>query len=362
MRHTAPVPPILHRAVLVALATGIALVLLAGCSSGDAGQADAETDAVADLDVAAGLRIELVATGFDRPTQLVAAGEGRFAVAQLAGGENDASGQVLLLDSVFAERSVIQQGLDKPTGIAVVGDRLFVQERNRLGVTSLGRGAPIETVVDDMPNNGRSQGSLTVTDDGALLFDTSGAKRGAERVEGSGILWRLAEPLDWRGTAPEAFAFGFKHAYAHTATTDGRVFSVEMSDGTFDGRRASDELVVIESGDDAGWPFCVDDNRPVTEFGGTAAACAPLPRSHALFGPGATPTAVVVAPWDAGMLLVALWIPGRIVAVPTEPGEEPHRGEVIVEGIESPQSLLVDGDRVLVVDHATGSIYALTAA
>jgi hypothetical protein len=133
-----------------------------------------------------------------------------------------------------------------------------------------------------------------------------------------------------------------------------------MTDGRFDGERASDELVMIQPGDDGGWPQCVDDNRPVDEFGGTADVCDASPRSHALFGPGATPTSFVIAPWDPDQFIVALWLPGRVVTVPRTASQTPHEPADFIGGVESPQHLLVDGDRVLLSDHETGRIFAIS--
>lgn len=326
-------------------------LLLAGCG-------DASPDVPAGITVADGLGLSVYAEGFDRPTQLTRTPAGDLLVTELAGGENDATGRLLLVDADdLDDRTVLQTGLDKPTGVAVAADLVWIMERERLAATTLAEGALVETVAGDLPSNGRSQGTLTLSPDGQLLFDTSGRKRGAERTAGSGILWSL-DPAD-DNAQPVQIAEGFKHAYAHTFTSDGQLWSVEMTDGNFDGERAGDELLAIEVGDDAGWPFCVDDNRPVAEFGGTAERCEAVPRSHALFGPGATPTDVVVAPWDPDTLLVALWISGTVVSVPVDPAGAPYAGEVVIDGIESPQALLVDGDQVLVVDHETGTVFAL---
>lgn len=316
----------------------------------------------AGVSVAAGHQLTIVTTGFDRPTQLAFTPAGDLILGALTGGENEASGSVILaLAPDFEDRTILQSGLDKPTGVAVIGTDLWIMQRDSLAVTTLGPDAELTIVAADLPNNGRSEGTLTVAPDGALLFDTAGRKRGAVRTEGSGTVFELPEPSAWQSMPPESIATGFKHAYAHTFTADGKLWAVEMTDGNFDGERASDELVQVSRGDDGGWPFCVDDNRVVAEFGGTPEICAESPSSHALFGPGSTPTSIVVAPWDPELLLVTLWITGTVVAVPTDPAGAPYVGQVIIDGIESPQSLLVDGDRVLVADHETGTVFALTA-
>ena len=155
-------------------------------------------------------------------------------------------------------------------------------------------------------------------------------------------------------------AAGFKNAYGHTVDGEGRLWATEVGDGTFDGEPAADELVAVMPGVDHGWPRCVGDRRPVAELGADPDRCAAGPASHALFEPGATPTSVAVAPWDDTTLLVALWRDRRLVAVPTaDPVAGPHRPVDVVTGDLQPQHLLVDGDRLLVVDFDGGRILAL---
>lgn len=138
-----------------------------------------------------------------------------------------------------------------------------------------------------------------------------------------------------------------------------------MSDGLYGGEPAPDELVPVEIGEDFGWPDCVGDGTPVAVYGATQELCAQKSRSHALFDPGATPTSVAIAPWDPDTLLVALWVEGRVVTVPRTGGpetadEEPLQGTTLLDGIEHPQHLLADDDRLLLSDHATGRILAIT--
>ena len=308
-----------------------------------------------------GFRVQVWASGFDGPTQMTWTEDGDLVIAELNGAENDATGRVLLVDrDNRSDRVVLQDGLNKPTGVAVTGNRLWIMEQRRLSVTTLEAGAPREVVADELPFNGRSEGTLTVLPDGTLLYNTSGSKRGAERTAGSGTLFAIADAATATGDAT-VVATGFKHAYAHLMDPEGQLWVVEMTDGTFDDQRASDELVAIAPGDDAGWPFCVDNNRPVDEFGGTADGCTAVPASHALFGPGATPTSLVIAPWDDSLFVVALWLPGEVVSVPRSPAAEPHEPLVFLDGIESPQHLLVDGETLLVSDHETGQILVVSA-
>ena len=77
---------------------------------------------------------------------------------------------------------------------------------------------------------------------------------------------------------------------------------------------------------------------------------------------GATPTSVVVAPWDDDTFVIALWVTGQVVTVPRTAAQTPHDPVLFIDGIESPQHLLVDGDELLVSDHDTGQILAVSMA
>ena len=176
----------------------------------------------------------------------------------------------------------------------------------------------------DLPSNGRSNGSLTVTTEGRLLYDTSGRQEGTRAADGSGVLWSLDPQAPASGDQP--VLTGMKHAYATAEDGRGGLLVTEIGDGTYDGERPPDEVVLIggpggpeSAGDDVpdgGWPRCVGDRVPVEENEGTAEWCERAVPSLALFEPGATPTSVAVAPWDAETAVVALWQAGEVVQLP----------------------------------------------
>lgn len=330
----------------IVLTVTLAITLLVGACG---------TPTVEGVSVPDGFSVSEVVTGLERPTQAIIGSDGSLFVAQLAGGERDGTGQVLRID--FDEPSdpvVVADGLLVPTGLAVVADELWIMEQRTLTRRPLA-GGEVEVVADELPFNGRSNGTLTVLGDGSILFDTSGSIRGGEVVAGSGRLWTVRAP-----ESPVEYASGLKHAYAHTVDADGVLWATEVGDGSYDGAPPADELVAVQPGLDHGWPRCVGDNRPVAEYGGSGPACRDVPGSHAVFEPGATPTSVVVAPWDPDTLLVALWNRGEVLAVPRSAASSPHTGEVFLSGIEHPQHLVVDGSRLLVVDHGGGRVLAVS--
>ncbi|MCB0968692.1 MAG: hypothetical protein KDB37_17805 [Ilumatobacter sp.] len=325
------------RLVVIAL-----VVLLAACGD-DAAGGSAE------------LSVTVVADGFVGPTQIAHDGRGGYVIAELNGGEGDGTGRVLHLETIEAEPTVLVDGLLTPTGVSVDGELLWIMERRTLSVAPLDDPSDRRVVLDDLLFNGRSEGTISAVDGGGILFDTSGRRDGGALADGSGRLFFLASPDD----EPVEFAVGFKHAYAHAPIGDDRWLVTEISDGRLDGDVPPDEVVIVERGDDFGYPRCIGDRVPVVETGGTADDCDTGPASLALFAAQSTPTGVAVAPWDDGTALVALWVRGEIVAVPTDLADAPHEPTVVVDTIEHPQHLLVDGDRILVTDHASGRILAL---
>lgn len=308
--------------------------------------------------VRSGFTVAEVVDGLRGPTQFDVLPDGRLLVAQLNGSENESAGQIVVVDPQAAgtEPEVWFSDLDKPTGVAVVDGEVWVMERRRLLRGSIG-GGELATVFDDLPYNGRSEGTLTATADGRMLYNTSGRKSGGVVQTGSGELLAV-NPLTLE---VETLARGFKHAYARVFASDGTLWQTEMTDGTFDGAAAPDGLMIVRAGDDFGWPRCVGDRRPVAEFGGTEMLCDVLPRPHALFAAGATPTSVAIAPWDDNVILVALWNEGRVVAVPADSTDQPVEPMFdLLTGIEHPQHLLAVGEVLYVGDFGGGRILQIS--
>ncbi|MET0143382.1 MAG: PQQ-dependent sugar dehydrogenase [Ilumatobacteraceae bacterium] len=331
---------------------------MAPIDSGRGGVAPVSGDVLPDgVRVPDGFTVTAVVDGLSQPTQLDVLDDGRFLVAELHGSENEGTGRVLLLDPARPDDApaVVVDGLLKPTGVVGLGPELWVMQQRSLSRGPL-TGGPLTVVLDDLPFNGRSEGSLSVDGEGRVMYETSGTLDGSVAAAGSATLWAV-DP----GGSPVPVATGLKNAYGRTLGADGTLWQTEIADGTYDGAPAPDELVRVEAGDDFGWPRCVGDRTPVAQYGGTADSCVGSPRSHALFEPGATPTSVAVAPWDDGVLLVALWNAGQVVAVPVD-GTEPVAPEPFLAGVDHPQDLVADGDRLLVVDFSGGRILAVTVA
>ena len=345
-RHHRFVPARLADVVFVA---GLLGALLVACTADEASVVPVPSEIVAD-----GFKVEVVVEGLDSPTQIATLPDGRLLVAQLNGGEGEANGQVLEVDLATGRQTVLFDGLDKPTGVALFSNQIWVMERQSLARGGLD-GGELVTVVSDLPSNGRSEGTLTPLGLDRLIYITSGDREGGSGAEGSGTIFTIDGD---NNTA--VLATGFKNAYGHTVADDGTIWVTEVSDGSYDGIQAKDEVLAVVPDQDHGWPWCVGDNRTVTDFGGDERACELVPRPQGVFEPGATPTSVAVAPWDPELLVVALWNRGAIVTVPIDAEVVSSEHEGLISGITHPQHLLADGDRLLVVDFDRGLILSFT--
>lgn len=311
-----------------------------------------------------GYRVEPYAAGLEGPTQMILGPDDRIWLAQLAGAESEGVGQVIALDRDDpAEREVLLEGLFKPTGIAILNDALWIasgRDLLRANLDAKGKpGSPV-TVLEELPFNGRSNGTLTVAPDGRLIYETSGRRSGNEAAEGSASLWSL-NPVD--PSESQLISTGLKNAYAHTFDGLGRLWATEVADDPVNGSPPPDELNLIVPGADYGWPACYGKQKPANNYGGTESACAETQPAVALFPARSTPTSVVISPWEEDVLLVALWGPTNPSVVRVH--FVIHEGSVTADDVSSfltslahPQSLLIlrDGS-LLVSDFESGNIY-----
>ncbi len=315
-----------------------------------------------------GYAADVAAEGLQAPTQMTRGPQGRLWVAQMAGDENAGTGQVTVIDLESGERSIVVEGLLKPTGIALLDGYLWIATKRDLLRASLdpldeeGVVGPVEAVLNDLPFDGRSNGTLTVTPERMLIFETSGARFGGEPTAGSATLWRLdpAKPDE-----PEALASGLKSAYGHAFDAAGRLWVTEIGADLVNGAAPPDELNWVAEGADFGWPQCFAAQQPALNYGGTQVRCLGTRSPVALFAPHAAPTSVVASPWEPDALLVALRGEGEIVRVRVAYAGDNAEGEVetFVSGLIRPQHLLAwDEDSLLVSDQATGRIYRIYPA
>ncbi|MCB9008351.1 MAG: PQQ-dependent sugar dehydrogenase [Ardenticatenaceae bacterium] len=353
--------------IFACFAVGFLILLLIACNS------EAETAALPTamsenpLDLPEGFTVEVAVTGLSRPTQFVWGPDGRLWVAQLFAGESDEAGQLVAVDLDTGAQEVLLEGLNKPTGIAVLDGALWIAVADQLLRARLDDNLKPQTpevILSDMPNNGRSNGTLTVSPEGQLIYETSGRRSGNQASSGSGVLWQLnpEQPEN-----PTMLATGLKNAYAHVFAANGRLWITEIGDGAVTGAdfegQPPEELNLIVAGANYGWPQCFANQEPALNREGTAEICAQTETPVTLFPPQATPTSLVVAPWDSSILLVALWLRGEVTAVKLEEmadGRFTATNTPFITGITNPQHLLPTPDGALLVsDYRSGTIYRI---
>ena len=322
-------------------ATVVAAALLAtlGCSDTDeptGGDADRPEDPT------------VVVDGLEGPTQNTDGPDGRLLVAQLNGPEGEPVGQVLEVDVDSGERRVLLEGLETPTGVLWLDGRLWVMERRSLSSAEWdgdGDPGPKQVVLDDLPFNGRSEGTLTALPDGRILYETSGSLNPRGVLEGSGVLWAM----DPSTGESQPVATGLKNAYAHAVRADGSVLVTEIGDNISD--PPPDELHLFDgAGDgaapDGGWPDC-----PPPE------ACPGVSGPVATFPEGDTPTGVAAV---GDRAVVALFVAGSLVEVELAgwaPGDGPVATTAVLEGLDGPHTVLSrDGDELWVSEHGAGRV------
>lgn len=332
-------PP--RRRRLVA-AVGLSILSLAGCTA----SSDTTTDppsAVAEPSV--------VVDGLSGPTQFTDGPGTWLLVAQLAGDEEAKTGQVLAVDPVTDKRVVLYDNLDKPTGVAWLNGFVWIMERRRL-VRGEWRGAgttpsPLTVMVDDLPFNGRSEGTLTVTPDNRILYETTGNIVDGAVVDGSGTLW-VFDPLT---KTSSKVATGLKNAYAQVFLPDGRLLTTEIGDN-IDAAPVEEVNVLPYSGPssrsvDAGWPTCPGEKE-----------CQGVVTPIATFDRNTTPTGIAI---DGTSAYVSLLVTGEIHRLPlTDAGTGRVKTTVIASGFEGPHTILARPDATLwISEHFADRIVAL---
>jgi glucose/arabinose dehydrogenase len=233
-------------------------------------------------------------------------GAQRLYVAQLNGGENDKTGQIIAIDQSGETREVILNNLNKPTGLAWFNDTLYVVAFRDVLMFTAREGALSgpKTLVKDVRFNGRSLGHITVgptpdpftgESEPRVYFHSSGGDPAA-----SGRIYSMRRD----GSDLRTVARGLKNAYAFTwALTDSTMFATEISEDF--GNPPVEEINVIQQNGDYGWPDCA-----------AGAACGNTPKPLATFSPNSTPTGIV---WWEDSLIVTLWGPN-----------DPHVAQVLL--------------------------------
>jgi glucose/arabinose dehydrogenase len=339
---------------VVSAAVAATLVLATGCTGRSTGTSTTSTAPSATaqaLDTAAvppesktGADSEVVVDGLNGPTQFVLLDDGRFLIAQLNGDEDEKSGQVIVVDPTSKTTTVLLSGLDKPTGVIRHQGAVWVMMKRGIvratwdGEKNVG---PIETVLKDLPYNGRSEGTLTVLGDERIAYETSGNNEGGDVIVDSGRLWAY----DTGTKQTTAIAVGLKNAYAHALLPDGRLAVTEIGDNIVDAPLEEINLVDLAVKQPSyGWPNCP-----------APTVCPQVVSPLATFPAKATPGGIALAQ-DGMALYVTLLTTGQLVEVPLDGGAQ----RVVAQDLVLPLHAVIDDEgRILVGEHGAGRIVAV---
>lgn len=300
-----------------------------------------------------GYQAEVVVTGLNGPTHFALGPDGALYLSLLNGPENAGQGQVVRVgaDGTLA---VVLENLRKPTGLSFAGGKLYLAAGNNLLVSAPnpdGRYAPPETLIANIPFNGRSIGQIFTGPDGRVYFQSTGNEGQPDR---SGQI-RAYDPADGK---QYVVARGLKNAYSMAwDTQSGLMYATEIAEPPRVGMAAPpEELNVIRQGGDYGWPLCYADQREHREIGGNRNICADTDPSLATFPPRSTPTGLA---FFDGRLIVALWngTPPRLLAV------DPKSGDVADYAAGFQRAIAVlrspDGESLYVLDMDGGALYRM---
>jgi glucose/arabinose dehydrogenase len=190
------------------------------------------------------------------------------------------SGQVTALpdrdrNGTADEAKPVVSGLNKPHGLALHRDWLFVAEETQLSRYHWNESnltASLDKVLFNLPQGGRhSTRSIAIDSNGRLLVSLGSTCDVCVEKHpwiGSVIV------SDVNGATPRVFATGLRNAVFIAFHPDtNQLWGTEMGRDFLGDELPPDEINIIAEGKNYGWPYCFGSRIPDASFGGTAARC-----------------------------------------------------------------------------------------
>ncbi|HEX8436113.1 PQQ-dependent sugar dehydrogenase [Archangium sp.] len=250
-----------------------------------------------------GVCVGVVADGFRFPRTVTSLADGSLIVVDM-GGWVPKRGSLWRLSPdpathTYVKRKVLER-LDRPHGAAVGPDGLlYIGELSRVfrfNPDAADPAATVETVIADLPTEGRHPLTALVFDkQGYLYVNRGSASDNCETTKAyrptNGRICPEAEGHSARGvirryalTGPNRtatrwsnYAVGLRNSMALAIHPDSGLFvqgensrdSISRKDRSLDDRTLPhEELNIITPWQDYGWPYCYDDNKASPEFKG----------------------------------------------------------------------------------------------
>ena len=324
------------------------LAALAALIAGLAPDAEPSARPAPAIDVPAGYRAEIFATGLRRPTALAWGPDGLLYATQ-------EGGEVVAVGRGSSRPRIVAGGFRTPLGLAFDDGRVFVSAqgtlwRMRLGDKRLLGRTPL---VSGLPFGRHQQDNVIVGADGRLYFG-SGSTCDVCRERDPRSATVLSVRQD--GTGLRVEARGLRNPYGLARGPGGIYVSVNNQDqlGTWE---PAESIVKLRRGANYGWPTCWPSWRERLLKG----ACRGVTKPVAYLEPHSA--AGGMAFWD-GRLYVAEWgqyfktqFGRKVVRVDVATG----RTRVFADGFLHPLAVVVDtrDDALLVADHGRGTIYRI---
>lgn len=225
-------------------------LLAAGCQA-----ASGRSQPAAGLVVPAGFKIEVFASGLSGPRFMTVAPNGDLIVAQTTRGD------VIALRGPSSTPVVVATGLDLPHGLAFDGSTLFIAVWDGVEKLTYPGGAPAR-VLGGIPENGdHNRRSLAIAADHSLYLGVGSSCNICDDAP------PLASVLHIVDGADKPYASGLRNASGLAFDPRGRLWAVVNQRDDIGPTQAvtdnlpPDELDLITSGADFGWPRCYPDPK-----------------------------------------------------------------------------------------------------
>ena len=332
----------------------VAVALLAGAAAAQAGSPPSNTVLLAaraaGIQVPAGYRATVWATGLEHPTAMAFGPDGRLYVTEDVG-------KVVVAPPGSRRPTPFRSGLRTPLGLVWKGRTLFVSEQGRLEAFGLRGGRRL--VVGGLPFGRHQQDAVVVGRDSFLYFG-SGSTCDACREKDPRSAAILAVRTDGKGF--KIVAHGLRNPYGLAIDPrTGKLYASVNGQDELGDEEPAETVVAVRDGADYGWPRCWASWSQRRLRGSCRGVTPPI----AYLEPHSSADGMTY--WN-GSLYVAEWGEylahdhgRRVVRFALSKAGRAGRVTTFVTGLPHPLALTVAPDRsLLLADWQQGTIYRIT--